>query len=140
MSKLKIERQEETYEKLGGIIRIPGPSSASIRKHGIILSLVGLASTTLLVILSRTTFFGDFCSSLSSRAIDDCLQLSSIVAVATCFAAFATLSILGIGLVELITVRPWNEVQGTKPLVILIATWIIFVSVLCLLINQEFGI
>lgn len=137
---LKINQQEDTYPKLGRIIGIPGPTSSSIRKHGIALFLLGLVSTTLLVVVSRTTFFGNYCSNLHINDIDLCLQLSSIVAVSACFAAFVTISGLGIGLVEIISISSWNEVEGAKPLIILIATWIVFVSVLCLLINQTFGV
>jgi hypothetical protein len=140
MSMFRNERQKETYTKLERIFGIPGPSSASIRRHGFALLLAGLTTTTLLVVISRTTFLGDYCSSLGSNDTDVCLQLSSIIAVASCFGSFATISVLGIGLVEIITAGPWNEVQGTKPLAILVATWIIFVCVLCLLINQAFGV
>jgi hypothetical protein len=140
MSKLKIERNEEAYTKLERILGIPGPSRGRIRKHGVFLFLAGLTLTTLLVMVSRTTFFGYYCSRVLPNAVEACLQRSSIVSVAACFTAFATVSILGIGLVEMLTASPWNKAQGPKPLAILIATWILFVSVLCLLINQAFGV
>lgn len=140
MSKINSDRSNDLFVKISQLIGTPEPSSSEVRKHGIILLLAGLVATAFLVVVSRVGFSPEFCSKLNPKLSPVCFDVGSGIAVISCFASFITISVVGFGLVELISASPWNEAKGRRPFLILIITWLLFISVLCLLIGRGFGV
>jgi hypothetical protein len=140
MSTDNSDRSNDLVVKISQVIGTPEPSTSGVRKHGIILLLVGLVATAILVVVSLVGFSPEFCSKLNPRLSSVCLDVGSWISVITCFASFISISVVGFGLVELISASPWNEAKGRRSFIILIITWLLFISVLCLLIDRDFGV